>query len=67
MLLVLIGLAVVFLIDINPNNFRARLGGDLPLITLSWVLVGSLVVITITGADLFIAATPDADRALPRR
>lgn len=65
-LLVLIGLAVVFLIDINPNNFRARLGGDLPLITLSWVLVASLVVITITGADLFIRSHPQMQtRALP--
>ena len=65
-LLVLIGLAVVFLIDINPNNFRARLGGDLPLITLSWVLVASLVVITSTGADLFIRSHPQMqNRALP--
>ena len=65
-LLVLIGLAVVFLIDINPNNFRARLGADLPLITLSWVLVASLVVITITGADLFIRSHPQMQtRALP--
>ncbi|MBK9945222.1 MAG: hypothetical protein IPP13_26815 [Kouleothrix sp.] len=65
-LLVLIGLAVVFLIDINPNNFRARLGGDLPLITLSWVLVASLVVITSTGADLFIRNHPQIQlRGLP--
>ena len=65
-LLVLIGLAVVFLIDINPNNFRARLGGDLPAITLSWLLVASLVVITSTGADLFIRSHPQMQvRALP--
>jgi hypothetical protein len=65
-LLVLIGLAVVFLIDINPNNLRARLGGDLPLITLSWVLIASLVVITITGADLFIRGHPQMQtRRLP--
>ena len=38
-LLVLIGLAVVFLIDRNPDILRARLGGDLPVITLSWALV----------------------------
>ena len=30
-LLVLIGLAVVFLIDRNPDILRARLGGDLPV------------------------------------
>jgi hypothetical protein len=65
-LLVLIGLAVIFLIDINPNNLRARLGGDLPLITLSWVLIASLVVITITGADLFIRSHPQLQsRSLP--
>lgn len=65
-LLVLLGLAVVFLIDINPNNFRARLGGDLPAITLSWVLVAALVVITSTGADVFIRAHPQMQtRSLP--
>jgi len=65
-LLVLLGLAVVFLIDINPNILRARLGGDLPVITLSWVLIASLVVITITGADLFIRAHPQMQtRDLP--
>jgi hypothetical protein len=65
-LLVLIGLAVVFLIDINPNILRARLGGDLPVITLSWVLIASLVVITVTGADLFIRSHPQMQsRSLP--
>jgi len=65
-LLVLIGLAVVFLIDINPNILRARLGGDLPVITISWVLIASLVVITITGADLFIRSHPQMQtRTLP--
>jgi hypothetical protein len=65
-LLVLIGLAVVFLIDINPDILRLRLGGDLPLLTLSWALIASLVVITITGADLFIRAHPQMQsRRLP--
>jgi hypothetical protein len=65
-LLVLLGLAVVFLIDINPNNFRARLGGDLPAITLSWLLVAALVIITSTGADVFIRAHPQMQtRSLP--
>lgn len=65
-LLVVIGLTVVFLIDINPNNFRARLGGDLPAITLSWLLIASLVVITITGADVFIRSHPQMQtRTLP--
>src|SRR5262245_14184423 len=65
-LLVLIGLTVVFLIDINPSNFRARLGGDLPAITLSWLLIGSLVLITSTGADILIRAHPEMQtRTLP--
>ncbi|GAB4209761.1 MAG: hypothetical protein OHK0022_41430 [Roseiflexaceae bacterium] len=65
-LLVVIGLAVVFLIDINPNIIRARLGGDLPVITVSWLLIASLVVITSTGADVFIRAHPQMQaRALP--
>lgn len=57
-LLVLLGLAVVLLIDINPNILRARLGGDLPVITVSWLLIASLVVITSTGADVFIRGHP---------
>ena len=65
-LLVLLGLAVVFLIDRNPDILRARLGGDLPVITLSWALVISLVVITATGADVFIRSHPQMQtRRLP--
>ena len=65
-LLVLLGLAVVFLIDINPNILRARLGGDLPVITVSWLLIASLVVITSTGADVFIRGHPQMQtRTLP--
>lgn len=65
-LLVVIGLAAVFLIDINPDIIRARLGADLPVITISWLLVGSLVVITSAGADVFIRAHPQMQlRSLP--
>lgn len=65
-LVVLIGLTVIFLIDINPSNFRARLGGDLPAITLSWVLIGSLVLVASTGADLLIRSHPEMQtRTLP--
>jgi hypothetical protein len=65
-LLVLLGLAVVFLIDISPNNIRALLGGDLPAITVSWLLIASLVVITSTGADVFIRTHPQMQtRSLP--
>lgn len=65
-LLALLGLAVVFLIDINPNILRARFGGDFPSITVSWLLIASLVVIASTGADIFIRAHPQMQtRSLP--
>jgi hypothetical protein len=65
-LLVLIGLAVVFFIDINPNILRARFGGDLPVITVSWLLIASLVIIASTGADVFIRGHPQLQaRGLP--
>jgi hypothetical protein len=65
-LLVVIGLAVVFLIDINPAILRIRLYGDLPPITVSWLLIVSLVVVTCTGADVFIRSHPQMQtRRLP--
>ncbi len=57
-LVVILGLAVVLSIDSNPNILRAQLGGDLPTITVSWVLIGALVIITSTGADLLARAHP---------
>lgn len=65
-LVVVLGLAVVLLIDINPNILRARLGGDLPTITVSWLLIASLVIITSAGADLLARAHPQMQtRTLP--
>ncbi len=65
-LLTLLGLAVVFLIDVNPNILRARFGGDFPAITVSWLLIASLVVIASTGADIFIRTHPQMQtRSLP--
>ena len=65
-LLVVIGLAVVFLIDINPAILRLRLYGDLPPITVSWLLIISLVIVTSTGADVFIRSHPQMQvRSLP--
>lgn len=63
---ILIGLAVIFLIDGNPNTLRIVLGGDLPTITLSWFLIGSLTVISSAGADLLARSHPQMQsRALP--
>jgi len=57
-LVVVVGLAVILLIDINPNILRARLGGDLPPITVSWLLIATLVLLTSAGADLLVRAHP---------
>lgn len=63
---ILIGLAVVFLIDGNPNTLRIVLGGDLPTITLSWLLIASLTMIASAGADLLIRSHPQMqNRSLP--
>lgn len=65
-LVVVLGLAVVLLVDVNPNILRAHLGGDLPTITVSWVLIALLVVITSTGADLLARDHPAMQtRTLP--
>lgn len=64
---ILIGLAVIFLVDGNPNTLRIVLGGDLPTIALSWFLIGSLTVITSAGADLLARSHPQMqNRALPQ-
>jgi hypothetical protein len=57
-LVILIGLAVIFLIDGSPNTIQIYLGGDLPVITLSWFLIASLVVLTCAGADLLARSHP---------
>ena len=57
-LLVLLGMAVVFLVDINPNIIRAQLGGDLPVITVSWVILSATVILASSGADLFTRDHP---------
>lgn len=63
---ILIGLAVIFLIDGNPNTLRIVLGGDLPTITLSWFLIASLTVISSAGADLLARSHPQMQhRRLP--
>jgi Protein of unknown function (DUF5656) len=65
-LVILIGLAVIFLVDGTPNTLRIVLGGDLPTITLSWFLIASLTVITSAGADLLARSHPQLQsRKLP--
>lgn len=65
-LVVVLGLAIVLLLDGNPNTLRAQLGGDIPPITVSWLLIALLSVITSTAADLLARAHPELQsRDLP--
>lgn len=65
-LVVSVGLAIVLFIDINPNILRAQLGGDLPAITVSWLLITLLIIIASTGADLLARSHPEMQtRTLP--
>lgn len=65
-LVVVLGLAVVLLIDVHPYVLRAYLGGDLPTITISWLLITLLVIMTSTGADLLARSHPEMqNRTLP--
>lgn len=65
-LVVSVGLAIVLFIDINPNILRAQLGGDLPVITVSWLLITLLILIASTGADLLARSHPEMQtRSLP--
>ncbi|MCS6886777.1 hypothetical protein [Chloroflexus sp.] len=49
--IVTIGLAITFLIDSSTVNPRFAFGGDLPEVSLSWLLIGSLVLLTAMGAE----------------
>jgi hypothetical protein len=65
-MVVLLGLAVVLFIDVNPNILRIRLGGDFPVITFSWIVLVFLVIIVSTGADIQARAHPEMQtRTLP--
>jgi hypothetical protein len=63
-LVILIGLTVIFLVDGSPNTIQIYLGGDLPVITLSWFLIASLVVLTCAGADLLARSHPQLQNAV---
>ncbi len=65
-LVIALGLAVVLLIDINPNILQAQIGGDFPIITISWPLIGLLMLIASTGADIQARSHPQMQtRTLP--
>jgi hypothetical protein len=65
-MIVMLGLAVVFLVEVSPNILRLYLGGDLPVITVSWLLIASLVVVAAAGADIMARSHPEMQlRDLP--
>lgn len=65
-LVVALGLTAVLFIDSNPNILRVRLGGDFPVITVSWLLIALLILVASTGADLLARAHPEMQtRTLP--
>ncbi len=57
-LIVAVGLGVIFLIDINPNILRARVGAILPGISVAWLLVVLLGLIASAGADVLARGVP---------
>lgn len=65
-MIVILGLGVIFLVEASPNILQLYLGGDLPVITVSWLLIASLVIVASTGADLLARAHPEMQtRSLP--
>jgi hypothetical protein len=58
-MIVILGLAVIFLIEVSPNILRLYLGGDFPVITVSWLLIASLVVVASAGADILARGHPE--------
>lgn len=65
-MVVSLGLAVVLFIDTNPNILRLIVGGDFPIITLSWMVIAVLIVIASTGADVLARGHPEMQtRTLP--
>jgi len=65
--IVTIGLAISFLIESSAVNPRFAFGGDLPEVSLSWLLVGSLAFIAALGASWTVRNHPHPINWLVRR
>ncbi|HEY1013420.1 MAG TPA: hypothetical protein VGE07_11985 [Herpetosiphonaceae bacterium] len=62
--LVVLGLMVVFLLEGSPDNpLVARLGGDLPVISVAWIVIAMLAVVISTGADLLARSHPQLEHS----
>lgn len=56
--LILVGLGVVFLLELNAEPLVINLGDNLPQISVAWVLVGLLAIVTGIGVELVARAQP---------
>lgn len=61
--LVLIGLGVVFLIELNTQLLIVNLGENLPSFSVAWPLLGALALITGIGVELVARAQPQLPRS----
>ena len=57
--LVLVGLGVVFLLELNTELLVVNLGDNLPQISVAWALVGLLALVTGIGVELVARAQPE--------
>lgn len=61
---VVLGLMVVFLLESNPDNaLVARISDDLPVVSVAWLIIGLLVIVVSTGADLLARAHPQLEHS----
>ncbi len=56
--LVLVGLGVVFLLELNTNLLIVELGENVPSFSVAWALIAALALITGVGVELIARAEP---------
>lgn len=62
--LVVLGLLVVFLLESNPDNpLVARISSDLPVISVAWMVIGVLVIVISTGAEILARKHPQLEHS----
>ena len=62
--LVILGLMVVFLLESNPESpLVARISNNLPVISVAWVIIGVLVIVISTGAEILARQHPQLEHS----
>lgn len=56
--LVLVGLGVVFLLELNTASLQVNLGQNIPTFSVAWPLIGLLAMVTGIGVELVARAEP---------